>query len=48
MPHLHAAHWMISSVVPVKSPLIRGRNFALNVLLKSGWSRMLTGQPGVW
>src|ERR1043165_6377655 len=22
MPHLHAAHWMISSVVPVKSPVI--------------------------
>ena len=24
MPHLHAAHWMISSVVPVKLPVIRG------------------------
>ncbi len=24
MPHLHAVHWMISSVVPVKSPVTRG------------------------
>ena len=23
MPHLHAAHWMISSVVPVKLPVTR-------------------------
>ena len=26
MPHLHAAHWRISSVVPVKLPVTRGRS----------------------
>ena len=26
IPHLHAAHWMISSVVPVKFPVTRACN----------------------
>ena len=34
MPHLHAAHWMISSVVPVKLPSIRDRYFAWYSALK--------------
>src|SRR5215207_125597 len=27
-PHLQAAHWMISSVVPVKAPVIRSLRFS--------------------
>src|SRR3954462_9553129 len=48
-PHLHAAHWMISSVVPVKLPVTRGHcpadaepGVSLNRLLSgriSGWPR---------
>ena len=43
MPHLHDAHWMISSVVPVKLPSMRGLYFVWYNALKFTSFGMFTG-----
>src|SRR5690348_7052499 len=45
-PHLHAPHWMITSVVPVKSPVTRGLYFAWNSALYAASSASFTGCVG--
>ncbi|MFY0522293.1 hypothetical protein ACN28I_03445 [Archangium gephyra] len=45
-PHLHAPHWRISSVVPVKSPSILPAKLALNSSLAP--SMRTPGLPRVW
>ena len=43
IPHLHAAHWKISSVVPVKLPVIRGLYVCWNVASYAGSLASVTG-----
>ena len=43
MPHLHDAHWMISSVVPRKLPVIRGLYFRCHAWLNAELSGRRTG-----
>src|SRR4051812_1878023 len=47
MPHLHAAHWMISSVVPVKSPVMRGSYLAFHVGSNASLAARCTGPLGL-
>src|ERR1043165_8212126 len=49
IPHLHAAHWMISSVVPVKSPVTRDSYFWCHVGSNASLAARCTGPSGlVW
>src|SRR5579862_8943229 len=47
MPHLHAAHWMISSVVPVKSPVMRVSYLSFHVESNAVLFARCTGPSGL-